>query len=326
MSNATDYLKNLQTINRSFKRISKHKIMLCDKSVKEDNTIVKNIPHVDMDKVSPEDVPSQSEHSDIPTDKKDKKDTIGKQAKKKCLIRGCKTKHHAKGYCKKHYRSMKDSPVKTCSVEGCTDKHHAKGYCRKHYENKPAKVSAKKPVKQMIVEEVSVNKKPMKTAIRTCSIEGCTDKHHGKGYCRKHYGQFCEKKNQKSAVKSEVVISAEPIVEVPTKVIETIKPAEQTAEAPVVETLVEVLHKNYGVPDEAFVEKVRKSIANKDAEGKKEVKESRYSAPIFTEPEENLTERQREDLKAHYAAVKRLDNLAKNPRTLTSFLWDLTSH
>ena len=26
--------------------------------------------------------------------------------------------------------------------------------------------------------------------MRTCSIEGCENKHYGKGYCRKHYKQF----------------------------------------------------------------------------------------------------------------------------------------
>jgi len=304
MSNvaATDYLKNLQTINRSFKRISKQKIRLCDKSVKEDNTIVKNIPHIDVDKMSPEDVPSQPEKSDVPADKKDKKDTIVKQAKKRCFVHGCKAKHHAKGYCKKHYRRMKDKPVKTCSIKGCKGRHHAKGYCHAHY--------------RQIVDNESVKK---------CSYEGCKAKHHAKGFCKKHYRCLYETKRGKK----KVVTNVEPIVKTPTKPIEVpIKETETVAPA-VMKPIAAAVVPNASdlVPDENFINKVKARIFGNDEEVKKPIiREPKYSAPIFTEPEENLTERQKEDLKAHYAAVKRLDEMAKNPRAVADLLWSLTKH
>jgi hypothetical protein len=65
----------------------------------------------------------------------------------------CLNKHHAKGYCKKHYKRVmfhgdankklilyKD--YKTCTVSRCNKDHLSRGYCRSHYRSilKPDKV------------------------------------------------------------------------------------------------------------------------------------------------------------------------------------------
>ena len=47
---------------------------------------------------------------------------------------------------------------------------------------------------------------------RTCTIEGCNNPHHAKGYCRKHYSEFC--KRDKSVyippkVKNEIIIEGD---------------------------------------------------------------------------------------------------------------------
>jgi len=62
---------------------------------------------------------------------------------KACQIDGCKTKHHARNYCRKHYaryqrgglpavsRSKREhAPL--CKVKGCKKKYHVNGYCSGH--------------------------------------------------------------------------------------------------------------------------------------------------------------------------------------------------
>lgn len=59
-----------------------------------------------------------------------------------CNVEWCNKKHHAKGYCRKHYENFKHNgyPValprarqEKCTIEGCKNKYCAKGYCWKHY-------------------------------------------------------------------------------------------------------------------------------------------------------------------------------------------------
>lgn len=62
---------------------------------------------------------------------------------KVCSVEGCNEKHHAHGYCNRHYRQFKKyGYIKNidrverhdkCKVEGCNGKHRANGYCYKHY-------------------------------------------------------------------------------------------------------------------------------------------------------------------------------------------------
>ena len=59
---------------------------------------------------------------------------------RKCEVEGCDKKHHASGYCKKHYMIFKrhgDPRAGSfrigCEVDGCNNKYFAKGYCSNHY-------------------------------------------------------------------------------------------------------------------------------------------------------------------------------------------------
>jgi len=86
-----------------------------------------------------------------------------------CLIFGCKNKHDARGYCKKHYHIAKREgliPSKLCSIPGCNALHDAKGYCKKHYH------------------DLAFNKR---ANMRKCSIQDCTLSVVAKNYCMGHY-------------------------------------------------------------------------------------------------------------------------------------------
>ena len=67
-----------------------------------------------------------------------------------------------------------------CKVEGCNKEHHAKGYCRSHYKKfKRYGESLTPPPKES---------KPKQKTI--CSIDGCTNNSYCKGVCQKHYYQM----------------------------------------------------------------------------------------------------------------------------------------
>lgn len=47
---------------------------------------------------------------------------------------------------------------------------------------------------------------------RTCTIEGCDTPHHAKGYCRKHYTEFCKRDNSvyiPPKIKNEFIIEGD---------------------------------------------------------------------------------------------------------------------
>jgi len=58
---------------------------------------------------------------------------------KKCSIIGCENKHAARGFCRKHYQTWRNSHSPTnkiCSVKECDKPVYAKGLCHNHYELK----------------------------------------------------------------------------------------------------------------------------------------------------------------------------------------------
>ena len=61
---------------------------------------------------------------------------------KKCSVEGCDGKHHALGFCNKHWKQYKKygkimdeeyDKAKICSVEECNEKHFGLGFCKRHY-------------------------------------------------------------------------------------------------------------------------------------------------------------------------------------------------
>jgi len=184
---------------------------------------------------------------------------------RKCSVEGCLKKHHAKGFCKHHYRHSYDKPVetkiepqnRTCSVKGCSKKHHARGYCRYHYDHTPVL--------------------PVIGDTKRCSYDGCSEKHHAKGLCKRHYRRLYENKPKPENIAKPLV----PLDEIHRKTEEFVK---------------KVTDRIFG---NNLISKDRKKIETLD--------------PIFTETEEKLTIGQKEDLRAHYEAMKRLEDLKDQP-------------
>lgn len=61
-----------------------------------------------------------------------------------CTVKGCKERHHARGFCRRHKTNkglppqrrvtgIAPGPNNTCGVERCTRKLRAAGYCGSHY-------------------------------------------------------------------------------------------------------------------------------------------------------------------------------------------------
>lgn len=101
-------------------------------------------------------------------------------AKKLCSIEGCEEKHHAKGYCRKHYNGLKrhgdplfNKAERKCSVKGCNGKHKGRNYCNKHYQ-----------IYKRYGDPLFILPK------KKCIVKGCEKKHSGLGYCTKHYQRF----------------------------------------------------------------------------------------------------------------------------------------
>lgn len=106
---------------------------------------------------------------------------------KRCSIEGCTEKHHAKDYCREHYKEFRRTGFseielskeihksKVCKVEDCNKLAISKGYCDKHH--------------QQILRHGKLTPEREKKKDRGCSVPNCTGTHKAKGYCRKHYFQ-----------------------------------------------------------------------------------------------------------------------------------------
>ena len=86
-----------------------------------------------------------------------------------------------------------------CSVEGCRRKPHARGLCQRHYDeqrkqrpSRPAAAAAGEapappPAAGRAPAPVPV---PEGLAGKVCTVPGCPNPHHARGYCKMHYGQL----------------------------------------------------------------------------------------------------------------------------------------
>ena len=64
------------------------------------------------------------------------------KTKHTCTVLDCDLKHHAKGYCRKHYRRFKRRGTAdrlrppTCTVSSCDAPHYAKALCARCYQRR----------------------------------------------------------------------------------------------------------------------------------------------------------------------------------------------
>jgi hypothetical protein len=84
-----------------------------------------------------------------------------------CRIAGCRRKPHAHGLCQRHYDQARKVPIKT----------EARGAAPRQ-KGKAGKPPAAKPVA------------PADGDDKHCSVSGCQNPHHARGYCKSHYGQL----------------------------------------------------------------------------------------------------------------------------------------
>lgn len=109
---------------------------------------------------------------------------------KTCTILDCENKHHAGGYCKKHYGSIILLPLKSqCSIDGCNEKAFGKGYCQKHYLRLKRNGDPEKTVRIR-------NHKSMREFIDNITAEDVqeyifTDRAQWSYACKLYYGDKC---------------------------------------------------------------------------------------------------------------------------------------
>ena len=99
----------------------------------------------------------------------------------RCKVRGCKGKHTAHGYCKKHFMTEffklhvsvalpGQEATRCCSVDKCYIVTYAKGMCKNHYQLAKKYKRVRKPSEM-------------------CSVGGCKRRWVAKGLCQMHYGR-----------------------------------------------------------------------------------------------------------------------------------------
>ncbi len=144
-----------------------------------------------------------------------------------CSVPSCGKIHEAKGYCKRHYKSMRvhGDPLhvdkariqapKQCKIEGCEKAHEARGYCANHYASlkrhgDPLAATQRGPYKSSKIcfvdgchttsysnglcrfhYDLIKNSGTVSPRIHYgCTVTNCKNKHKAKGYCTKHYNLY----------------------------------------------------------------------------------------------------------------------------------------
>jgi hypothetical protein len=112
-----------------------------------------------------------------------------------CAVASCKSRHYAKGWCKKHYaqvlRHGKLTPekergaIRICLAGGCGRTDTINWYCRKH-------------ARQMRVHGRLTPEREHLMGIEGCRVKGCKEPYRARGFCAKHYN-----KNRWQAMKAE---------------------------------------------------------------------------------------------------------------------------
>lgn len=81
-----------------------------------------------------------------------------------------------------------------CRVSDCNRKHLARGFCSKHYHewNYDCKQAGHKIDPETWVPPKSDRRKNRAPKYTGCRVDDCDGKHRSKGFCDKHYKEWCK--------------------------------------------------------------------------------------------------------------------------------------
>lgn len=109
-----------------------------------------------------------------------------RRKQKACRLEGCRSRHYAKAYCKKHYTQVlrhgrltperERGVIRICKAPGCSETDTIRYYCRKH-------------ARQIRVHGRLTPEREHNMNNEGCSEDGCSGAHRAKGLCAKHYNQ-----------------------------------------------------------------------------------------------------------------------------------------
>lgn len=83
---------------------------------------------------------------------------------------------------------------KVCSIENCNNTHEARGYCRKHYRsllkyNDPLHVEKKREIARLIKQISNQSKRHWASREGVCEIKGCDKPIKSRQLCDTHYSR-----------------------------------------------------------------------------------------------------------------------------------------
>ena len=123
----------------------------------------------------------QADETSVPS-----KGSRPRRKQKACRLESCRSRHYAKGYCKKHYTQVlrhgrltperERGVIRICKAPGCSETDTIRYYCRKH-------------ARQIRVHGRLTPEREHNMNNEGCSVDGCGGSHRAKGLCAKHYNQ-----------------------------------------------------------------------------------------------------------------------------------------